>query len=64
MALMNGGGKVDPRFNALNVMEKFGWTFQQYIHRPAWFDPLYEIKQQSEDKYHEIKGNEAKGSET
>ena len=61
MALMSDeGGVVDPRFNALSIMEKFGWDYQQYLNRPLWFDPMYQIKTEAEKKYQEIKDEENK----
>lgn len=49
------GDKVDPRFNAMAIMEAFGWTYEQYLDRPLWVDPLYAIKCKAEAKYQEIK---------
>ncbi len=45
---MNNGGRFDKRFHILDVMEKYQWTFEQYLNRPLWFDPIYEIKIKAE----------------
>ena len=51
---MNKGGQVDERFNILNMCKDFGWTYEQYLHRPLWFDPIYEIKIKAEAKAQEV----------
>ena len=52
---MNGNGQVDNRFNILNMCQAFGWTYQEYLQRPLWFDALYEIKCKSEAKAQQLK---------
>lgn len=59
MSLMNGG-KIDARLQAINVMQAMGWDINQYNRRPAWFDPLFEVKLKAEAKYQEVKTNENK----
>ena len=52
---MQVGGKIDPRFNVIAVMQEFGWDYPQYLARPNWFDPYYEVKLKADAKYQEIK---------
>jgi hypothetical protein len=51
---MNKGGQVDERFNILNMCKAFGWTYEEYLHRPLWFDPIYEITCKAEAKAQEV----------
>jgi hypothetical protein len=53
------GGKVDPRFNILNMCQTFGWTYQEYLQRPLWFDALFEIKSKAEAKAQQVKSKSA-----
>jgi hypothetical protein len=32
------------------MMEKFGWSYQQYLQRPTWFDDWYEMKVQADNE--------------
>jgi len=56
---MSGNGKVDPRFNILNMCQTFGWTYQDYLQRPLWFDALFEIKSRAEAKAQQVKSKPA-----
>lgn len=52
---MNKQGKVDPRFNILSMCQTFGWTYQEYLERPLWFDVIYQMKAKAEAKAQAIK---------
>ena len=53
--MKDGHGQVDPRFNILSMCQAFGWTYEEYLHRPLWFDPIYAIKSKAEAKAQEVK---------
>lgn len=56
---MSGEGKVDPRFNIVGMCQAFGWTYEQYLQRPLWFDDIYAVKCKADAKAHEFKNKPA-----
>lgn len=55
---MNNGGKADRRFNILTMCQAFGWTYQDYLKRPLWFDAFFEMKNKAEAKVQEVRSKQ------
>lgn len=51
---MSKGGKADKRFSILAICERFGWTYQEYLERPLWFDAFLEMKDKADAKAQEV----------
>ncbi len=59
MALRNGQGEVDYRFNILNICEMFGWTYKEYLSNPVWFLQLLDAKLEADNEHRKIEENKA-----
>lgn len=60
MFLMNGSGQIDRKFAAIDVMREMGWTYQQYLSRPLWFDQFYDLEAQARKAHEDAKETEQK----
>lgn len=55
---MNKGQKVDQRFIVVSMCQAFGWTYEEYLHRPLWFDAFFEMKSKAEAKAQEVRSKQ------
>jgi hypothetical protein len=44
----------------MSTMKEMGWDFQQYLHRPLWFDAFQQMQNEAEAKKQEIEEVEQK----
>jgi hypothetical protein len=45
------GGQVAHEFMILRLMEKYGWTYQQYLDQPDWLIQFAHAKLSAEDSF-------------